>query len=122
MTEIIEKTYKTNIYMKDRYALSLRLDPTIMGVGSAKDSTLPFGVLFVHGRRFNGYHTRFRDISRGGLRLVAPASSEQLALESSRQYDECYGLAYAQQPKNKDNIKPHLKLTHHDICLSVSVS
>jgi glutamate dehydrogenase len=102
MTEIIEKTYKTNIYMKDRYALSLRLDPSIMGVGSPEDSTLPFGVLFIHGQRFNGYHTRFRDISRGGLRLVAPASSEQLALESSRQYDECYGLAYAQQLKNKD--------------------
>jgi glutamate dehydrogenase len=56
----------------------------------------------IHGRRFNGYHVRFRDIARGGLRLVAPTSSEQLALESSRQYDECYGLAYAQQLKNKD--------------------
>lgn len=102
MTEIIEKTYKTNIFMKDRYALSMRLDPSIMGVGSQEESTLPFGVLFIHGRRFNGYHTRFRDISRGGLRLVAPASSEQLALESARQYDECYGLAFAQQLKNKD--------------------
>jgi len=102
MTEIIEKTYKTNIYMKNRYALSMRLDPSIMGVGSNEDSTLPFGVLFIHGRRFNGYHTRFRDISRGGLRLVAPASSEELALESARQYDECYGLAFAQQLKNKD--------------------
>jgi len=102
MIEIIEKTYKTNIYVKDRYALSLRLDPSIMGVGSQEDLTLPFGILFIHGRRFNGYHTRFRDISRGGLRLVAPASSEQLALESARQYDECYGLAFAQQLKNKD--------------------
>lgn len=102
MTEIIQKTYKTNIYMKDRYALSMRLDPSIMGVGSREDSTLPFGILFIHGRRFNAYHTRFRDISRGGLRLVAPTSSEQLALESARQYDECYGLAFAQQLKNKD--------------------
>jgi len=102
MTEIIEKTYKTNIYMKDRYSLSMRLDPSIMGVGSQEDSTLPFGILFIHGRRFNAYHTRFRDISRGGLRLVAPASPEQLALESARQYDECYGLAFAQQLKNKD--------------------
>lgn len=102
MTEIVEKTLKTNIYMRDRYALSFRLDPSIMGVGSQEDHTLPFGVLFIHGRRFNGYHTRFRDIARGGLRLVAPASSEQLALESARQYDECYGLAFAQQLKNKD--------------------
>jgi len=102
MIEIVGKTYKTNVYMNDRYALSFRLDPSIMGVGSEEDSSLPYGVLFIHGRRFNGYHVRFRDISRGGLRLVAPASSEQLALESARHYDECYGLAFAQQLKNKD--------------------
>lgn len=47
MTEILEKTYKTNVYMNDRYALSLRLDPSIMGVGSEEDSTLPYGILFV---------------------------------------------------------------------------
>ena len=33
---------------------------------------------------------------------MTPASSELYALESARQYDECYGLAYAQQLKNKD--------------------
>ena len=58
---------------------------------------LPYGILFVHGRRFNGFHVRFRDIARGGMRLVTPASAEQYSLESARQYDECYGLAYAQQ-------------------------
>ena len=52
--------------------------------------------------RFDGYHVRFRDIARGGMRLVTPATSEQLALESGNQFDECYGLAYAQQLKNKD--------------------
>ena len=30
------------------------------------------------------------------------APTEQQALESARQFDECYGLAYAQQLKNKD--------------------
>ena len=63
---------------------------------------LPYGILFVHGRRFNGFHVRFRDIARGGMRLVTPASAEQYALESARHYDECYGLAFAQQLKNKD--------------------
>lgn len=100
MMDIVTHTLKTNVYMQDRYALSLRLDPIIMGENYQPH--LPYGVLFVHGRRFNGYHVRFRDISRGGLRLVAPANSEQLALESARQYDECYGLAFAQQLKNKD--------------------
>jgi glutamate dehydrogenase len=36
------------------------------------------------------------------LRLVTPRSQELYALESARQYDECYGLALAQQLKNKD--------------------
>lgn len=36
------------------------------------------------------------------MRLVTPGNPEQYALESARQYDECYGLASAQQLKNKD--------------------
>jgi glutamate dehydrogenase len=98
MMDIVRATLKTNIYMPERYALGLRLDPTIMG----EQTELPYGVFFIHGRRFNGFHVRFRDISRGGLRLVTPANSELYALESARQYDECYGLAFAQQMKNKD--------------------
>ena len=102
MIDIVGHTLKTNVYMTDRYALGLRLDPNIMVGPSYKDRELPYGVVFVHGRRFNGFHVRFRDISRGGMRLVTPRSQEMYALESARQYDECYGLAFAQQLKNKD--------------------
>ena len=72
----------------------------VSGEETARD--LPYGVIFAHGRRFDGYHVRFRDIARGGMRLVTPASPEQFALESAHQFDEVYGLAYAQQLKNKD--------------------
>jgi len=99
MIDVVSCTLKTNLYMPDRYALGLRLDPIVMGEDYPEK---PFGILFVHGRRFNGFHVRFRDISRGGLRLVSPANSELWALESARHYDECYGLAFAQQLKNKD--------------------
>lgn len=109
MIDIVGHTLKTNIYYPDRYALGLRLDPAIMesdnsegGEGGAEHRDKPYGAIFIHGRRFNGYHVRFRDIARGGLRLVTPANPEQLALESARHYDECYGLALAQQLKNKD--------------------
>lgn len=98
MIEVVASTLKTNIYMEDRYSLGLRLEPSVMD----EDRELPYGILFAHGRKFNGYHVRFRDISRGGLRLVTPPSPEQYALESAHQYDECYGLAFAQQLKNKD--------------------
>lgn len=101
MLETVGHTLKTNVYMPDRYALSFRLDPQCMEV-EGQERELPYGIMFVHGRRFNGFHVRFRDIARGGMRLVTPGSTEQHALESSRQYDECYGLAFAQQLKNKD--------------------
>ena len=128
MIHMVQHTLKTNVYMPDRYALAFRLDPECMSVivppslfhntantvhqvppastmSSQSPTTTteqPYGVIFVHGRRFNGFHVRFRDIARGGLRLVTPSTAEQYALESSRHYDECYGLAYAQQLKNKD--------------------
>merc|ERR1719316_2017672 len=63
---------------------------------------LPYGVFFVHGKNFSGFHNRFQNIARGGLRLVSPDSAEQHAIESARCYDEVYGLSYAQQLKNKD--------------------
>ena len=107
MLNIIDNTLKTNVYMPDRYALSLRLDPQVMvpphvETGSSSTQELPYGIFFAHGRRFNAFQVRFRDISRGGMRLVTPKSSELHALEAARHYDECYGLAYAQQLKNKD--------------------
>ena len=48
------------------------------------------------------HQVRFRDISRGGLRVVAPPSKEVWEKESERHYDEVYSLAFAQQLKNKD--------------------
>lgn len=39
-------------------------------------------------RACSGFHLRFRDIARGGLRVVAPASAEQFALESASIFDE----------------------------------
>lgn len=71
-------------------------------IGLPDGKPLPYGVIFTHGRHFNGFHVRFRDIARGGLRIVSPPNVDQYALESTRQFDEAYGLAHAQQLKNKD--------------------
>ncbi|KAL9191366.1 hypothetical protein ACHAXT_001072 [Thalassiosira profunda] len=102
MIDIVKHTLKTNIYMNNRYALGLRLDPKIMASEGEAPRDTPYGIIFAHGRRFEAYHVRFRDIARGGMRLVTPATPEQFALEAAHQYDEAYGLAYAQQLKNKD--------------------
>jgi glutamate dehydrogenase len=54
------------------------------------------------GMNFVGFHIRFKDLSRGGLRTVVPARIEQMLSERNNVFSECYSLAYTQQKKNKD--------------------
>eukprot|EP00301_Raphidiophrys_heterophryoidea_P006508 c12622_g2_i2.p1 GENE.c12622_g2_i2~~c12622_g2_i2.p1 ORF type:complete len:1051 (+),score=340.05 c12622_g2_i2:118-3270(+) len=101
MLDAVSHVYRTNFFMDSRYAFGVRLNPKIFS-RTDDGREVPFGVFFIHGRKFNSFHLRFRDIARGGMRLVTPASREQFALESTRHYDEVYNLAFAQQLKNKD--------------------
>ncbi len=100
MLDAVEATLRTNVYLEKRYGLAFRLDPIFLA--TEERSELPFGVFFVHGRSFNGFHVRFRDIARGGVRAIRPLGGDQFAHETERLYDEAYQLAYAQQLKNKD--------------------
>jgi glutamate dehydrogenase len=100
MVEAVGAVLRTNVFVESRYALSMRLDPRIMAGPDRPNA--PYGVYFVHGCEFIGFHVRFRDIARGGVRGVAPATKDRHHTEMSRVYDEAYGLASAQQLKNKD--------------------
>jgi glutamate dehydrogenase len=100
MLDAAGATLRTNAYVERRYALALRIDPAFLH--GSRTEEVPHGAFFVHGGSFDGFHVRFRDIARGGLRVVRPLGAEQHALEADRHYDECFGLAYAQQLKNKD--------------------
>lgn len=107
MLSACKHTLRTNVHVDGRWALSMRLDPRFFEpvLPQAREggfSNLPYGTFFVAGRHFNGYHNRFRDISRGGLRVVLPPSEEAHSAESRRHFMECYGLSWAQQLKNKD--------------------
>jgi glutamate dehydrogenase len=99
MCDLVQMTFKTNFYLEDRYSFAVRVDPAVM---VSADKPMPFGLFFAAGRNFQFFHNRFRDIARGGLRVVTPPNSEQHSLESSKVFSECYGLSYAQQLKNKD--------------------
>jgi glutamate dehydrogenase len=99
MVKVVEHTLRTNLYVPQRCSLAFRLDPRVL-INDGQE--VPFGAFFVHGHGFDGFHNRFQNIARGGCRLVTPASKEQHAVESSRCYDEVYGLSSAQQLKNKD--------------------
>jgi glutamate dehydrogenase len=100
MLDAVGAVLRTNVHLEERFALSMRLDPAFLQSEDRVD--LPYGVFFVHGRSFNGFHVRFRDISRGGMRVIRPRHADQHAAETERLYDEAYGLASAQQLKNKD--------------------
>ena len=49
-----------------------------------------------------GFHTRFRDVARGGIRLVLSRDKAMYERNFATLFDECYNLAYTQQNKNKD--------------------
>lgn len=102
MLDGVESSLRTNLHLKHRMCLTVRINPELMMADSEVDRVRPYGVFFGNGRRFNGFHCRFREIARGGLRVVPAASGEQFGLESTRHFDEVYGLSFAQQLKNKD--------------------
>jgi glutamate dehydrogenase len=101
LLDAILATKRTNFFVEGRYALSLRLAPELLG-RAFPGKELPFGVYFVHGRGMNAFHIRFRDTARGGVRVVATHTNEQHLRETERHLDEVWGLAFAQQLKNKD--------------------
>lgn len=62
----------------------------------------PYGVFFLVGRQFIGFHVRFRDIARGGIRIVRSRTADAYARNIDTLFQENYNLAYTQQKKNKD--------------------
>ena len=100
MVNAVHAVKRTNLFLEGRYALSMRIDASILT--TEERPACPFGAFFIHGRDFNGFHVRFRDIARGGVRAIFPRGVEQYSREQERLYDEAYNLAFAQQLKNKD--------------------
>lgn len=97
---------KTNFYRYNNTSLSFRLDPKYMDAlpfdRTTKFPELPFAIFFVKGLRFFGFHIRFKDLARGGLRTVFPQQIENMQAERDQVFTECYNLALTQQKKNKD--------------------
>ncbi len=97
---------KTNFYKENKIALAFRLDPHYLDAvpfdRALRFPELPFAVFFIRGHHFIGFHLRFRDLARGGLRTVMPSLREVAVLELGHVFAECYNLAYTQQKKNKD--------------------
>ncbi len=93
-------TLRTNYYMPGRLGLSFRMNPDILD--PMPEEERPFGFYCFHGPYCFGFQVRYRDMARGGVRIVPTKTQEQFEIESNRLFDEVTKLAKAQQFKNKD--------------------
>lgn len=91
---------KTNFYTPTKVALSFRLSPTFLP--SIEYPQPLYGMFLVISSEARGFHLRFRDIARGGIRIVRSRNREAYAINARSMFDENYGLAHTQQRKNKD--------------------
>ncbi len=96
----VETVLKTNFYIKEKTSISFMYKPDFL---NRVDYPLePFGLFHIIGREFRGFHIRFRDIARGGIRIVRSSHFQNYLNNSDFIFDENYGLASTQQRKNKD--------------------
>jgi len=91
---------KTNFFTPTKVALSFRMDPSFLP--SIEYPQPLFGMFLVISSEARGFHLRFRDIARGGIRIVKSRNREAFSINARRMFDENYGLANTQQRKNKD--------------------
>jgi glutamate dehydrogenase len=75
------------------------LDPKII---SQTGLVVPYGIFFVCGIDFHGFHIRFRDVARGGIRLIKSSGPEAYNRNLETLFAENYNLANTQNRKNKD--------------------
>jgi len=91
---------KTNFYQPTKVALSFRLNPAFLP--EIEYPIALFGMFLVIGSEFRGFHLRFQDVARGGIRIVKSQNRESFSINCKTLFDENYNLAATQQRKNKD--------------------
>ncbi|CEG82663.1 Putative NAD-specific glutamate dehydrogenase [Rhizopus microsporus] len=91
---------KTNFYQSTKVALSFRMDPSFLPEIEYPNPL--YGMFFVVGSEFRGFHLRFQDVARGGIRIIRSRNREAYSINLRTLFDENYALAATQQRKNKD--------------------
>ncbi|KAL5337854.1 Glutamate/Leucine/Phenylalanine/Valine dehydrogenase-domain-containing protein [Aspergillus crustosus] len=91
---------KTNFFTPTKVALSFRLDAHFLPEHEYPQRL--YGMFLVISSEFRGFHLRFRDIARGGIRIVKSRNKEAYSINARSLFDENYNLANTQQRKNKD--------------------
>jgi glutamate dehydrogenase len=91
---------KTNFFMRDKTCMAFRLETPFLNRIDFPEE--PFGMFFFVGREFIGFHIRFRDIARGGIRIIKSRNLTVYENNLDTIFLENYNLASTQQRKNKD--------------------
>lgn len=97
---LVDHTLKTNYFLQTKTGLAFRISSDVLN--SKFYPNKPFGIFFIVGRGYRFFHVRWKDIARGGLRVVMPRTASDYDYALAGSFDEVYGLSYAQQLKNKD--------------------
>ncbi|KAI9501271.1 Glutamate/Leucine/Phenylalanine/Valine dehydrogenase-domain-containing protein [Coemansia spiralis] len=95
-----EHILKTNFFQPTKVALSFRMDPGFLP--AIEYPAKPYGMFLVIGNEFRGFHVRFQDVARGGIRIVRSRNAEAYSINQRTLFDENYSLASTQHRKNKD--------------------
>lgn len=91
-------------------ALSFRLDPSFLP--EVEYPKKPFGMFFVVGADFRGFHVRFRDVARGGIRIIRSRGKENYNTNVRTLFDENYALAATQNLSTSLISRLSLEATH----------
>ena len=97
---LVHQIERANLFVERKRCLAFRLPGEAFENLDRGDT--PFAIFYVYGNGFDGFHVRFRNVSRGGMRLVPTRNGPHYLFESNRVFDEAWRLATAQQLKNKD--------------------
>ncbi len=100
VTQFISAALKTNFYLPEKTSLSFLYDPSFLNPIDYPEK--PHSIIHVISAEMRGFHVRFRDIARGGIRIVKSTNLQNYLHNSDFIFDENYNLAYTQQKKNKD--------------------
>ena len=98
--EFVKNTLRTNFFLPVKTAMVFRLDPAFLA--DSDYGRAPYAVFYVRGRDFTGFHVRFGDIARGGIRILRSSNFDSYRANANSLFEECFNLAATQDKKNKD--------------------
>jgi len=98
--QFIEAILRTNFYKSNKTSIAFMYDPKFLNPVDYPE--IPFGIFHIISAEGRGFHIRFRDIARGGIRIVRSRNLQSYYNNSDFVFDENYNLALTQQKKNKD--------------------